>query len=556
MSWLRLEASTVDPDLAEGLQARVADAYWLLARQWQNGEFGGEDAANPLFMSIKGRYLPLDGLRIGDGPPVALDAPLEPLVEREPVRAGPAGARVAAELGQLLLRALGGAGVADTMIAKLRSAFSIALPADDGLDPPGRRRLELLARAAVDGVAVARTLRSAGVLSALPAFAAAQPAEKQAIDAAGATWLARADAAFSEPAGTGAWDASRMEYTFRVGATTGSGEIELSADGYRGGRLEWYHFDWADGRTLAADDATAQTHDAELLPAPLRFRGMPADRFWEFENAAVYYGGIDAAPEDLGRIAVAGYATLYGDDWYLIPIRLEGGTLAQVTELEVVDDFGRVTPVSAAAVADGAERAFRFFEITGDPGPDAAAPVAPLLLIPPTIETAEAARPLEDVGFLRDEAANLAWAVEHRVESSTGRPVDLAARRPAPAASMASDDRWRFMLSTGAPDNWVPLVPVRTGDDGAIAFQRGRVAGAAGSRGALGRVLEPQRRLIVHEEEVPYEGARVVRRFQSTRGPDGRLHVWVGRRKGPGRGPGSSTLAFDTIDRGSASSLR
>ena len=549
MTWLRLEASTVDPDLVEGLQARVADAYWLLARQWQNGEFGGEDAANPLFMSIEGRYVPLTSVRIGDGPPVAVDAPLEPLVEREPVRAGPAGARVAAELGQLLLRALAGVAVPATMLTKLRTAFPIALPADDGLDPAGRRRLELLARASLDGTGVARTLGPAGLLSTLPAFAAAQPAMKRRIDAAGRAWLARAGAAFSEPAGAGAWVPSRMEYEFRVGATTGSGEIELSADGYPGGRLEWYHFDWADGPPLATDDATAGTHDAELLPSPLRFRGMPASRFWEFEDGAVYYGGIDAAPEDLGRIAVAGYATLYGDDWYVIPIRLPGGTLAQVLELTVVDDFGRRTPIPAAAVADGSERAFRFFEITGDPGPGAVAPVAPLLLIPPTVETTDAARPLEDVGFLRDEAANLAWAVEHRVVSSTGRPVDLAARRPPPAAS-AAGDRWRFVLSTGAPDNWVPLVPVRIGDDGAIAFQRGRVASAAGSRGALGRVLEPQRRLILHEEEVPYEGARVVRRFQSTRGPDGRLHVWVGRRKGAGRGPGTSTLAFDTIDRG------
>ena len=555
MSWLRLEASTVDPDLDEGLQAQVADAYWLLARQWQNGEFGGEDAANPLFMSIEGRYLPLDSARIGDGPPVAVDAPLEPMVEREPVRAGPAGVRVAAELGQLLLRALAGAGVPATMLAKLRSAFPVTLPADDGLDPPGRRRLELLARVAIDGVAVARTLGPAGVLSTLPAFADAQPTVKRRIDTAGTAWLARAGAAFSEPVGAGAWDASRMEYVFGVGATTGAGEIELSADGYHGGRLEWYHFDWAHGRPLAPDDATAQTHDADLLAAPLRFRGMPASRFWEFENGAVYYGGIDAAPEDLGRIAVAAYATLYGEDWYLIPIRLEGGTLAQVLQLTVVDDFGRRTTVPAAAVEDGAERAFRFFEITGDPGPDAAAPLAPLLLIPPTVETTDAARPLEDVGFLRDEAANLAWAVEHRVESVTGRPVDLAARRAAPAPSSASGDRWRFVLSTGAPDNWVPLVPVRVGDDGAIAFQRGRVASAEGSRGALGRVLEPHRRLIVHEEEVPYEGARVLRRFQSARGPDGRLHVWIGRRKGAGRGPGTSTLAFDTIDRGPEQAL-
>ena len=548
MNWQRIEAATVDPDLDEGLEARIADPYWMLARQWQTGEFGGEDAANPLFMSIRGRYVPLDSVRIGGRPidrMTALDAPLEPVIEREPVRGGPSGARVAAELGQLLLRALVAAQVPVKWGDDLRAAFPVRLPADDELDPEGRRRLELLARLSLDGVAAAAAVAPDALLSTLPALAAAPQALRSRIDAVGRAWLPLARGAFSEPGGQRAWAPSRMEYRFTVGATTAAGPLELAADGYHGGRLEWYHFDWKSGGGFGLDEPGASDHTAELLPAPLRYRGMPASRFWEFENRDVYFGGVDAAPEDLARLAVAGYATLYGDDWYMIPIRLEAGTLAQVEELLVVDDFGRETPVEAAAVRDGARRAFRFFEITGDPGPGRGA--APLLLIPPTVETTDAARPLEDVRFVRDEAANLAWAVEQRVESVTGRPVDLGARGRAPAPPPAADDRWRYALSTAVPENWVPLVPVRIGGaTGAVAFQRGRIGG----RGARGHVLEPQVRLLINEEEIPREGTRVVRRFQSARGPDGRLHVWVGRRKGPGRGEGSSRLEFDRIDRG------
>lgn len=170
-----------------------------------------------------------------------------------------------------------------------------------------------------------------------------------------------------------------------------------------------------------------------------------------------------------------------------------------------------------------------------------------MLPIPPTVETTDAARPLEDVRFLRDEASNLAWAVEHRVESATGRPVDLGAYGGAPTSAAGENDRWRYVVATAAPENRVPLVPVRIGDeDRPIALQRARIGG----QGARGRVLEPQTRLLVDEEEVPREGARVVRRFQSARGPDGRLHVRVGRRKGPGRGEGSSRLELDAVDRG------
>jgi hypothetical protein len=551
MNWQRIEAATIDPDLDQGLEARIADPYWLLARQWQTGEFGGEDAANPLFMSIRGRYVPLDSVRIGGrpiDPATALDAPLEPVVEREPVRGGPAGARVAAELGQMLLRGLAAAQVPVKWRNDLRTAYPVSLPPDDELDPQGRRRLELLARLSLDGVAAAAAVAPNAVLSTLPALTAAPQALRTKFDAVGRAWLPIARGAFSEPGAQRAWAPSRMEYRFSVGATTASGPLELSADGYGGGQLEWYHFDWRSG-TGFAEKELGESHSAELLPTPLRFRGMPASRFWEFENSDVYFGGVDAAPEDLARLAVAGYATLYGDDWYLIPIRLQAGTLAQVEELVVIDDYGRETPVTATAVHDGAGRAFRFFEITGDPGPARGA--APLLLIPPTVETTDAARPLEDVRFLRDEAANLAWAVEDRVESVTGRAVDLAARAGAPASAGATGDRWRYAVATAVPENWVPLVPVRIGGDtGPIAFQRGRVGTGEGTRGARGRVLEPRVRLLINEEEIPREGARVVRRFQSARGADGRLHVWVGRQKGPGRGQGSSSLEFDTIDRG------
>lgn len=53
MSWLRVEGSSQDPDLTEGLQAGVADPLWTLARQWQVAEFHGEDAASPVLVSAE-----------------------------------------------------------------------------------------------------------------------------------------------------------------------------------------------------------------------------------------------------------------------------------------------------------------------------------------------------------------------------------------------------------------------------------------------------------------------------------------------------------------------
>ena len=149
MNWERLESATLDPELTEGLEARLGDPAWLLARQCQTGEFRGEDAANPLFIQLEARSVEVDRVVTAEGAEAALEAdtPLEPLVERAPVRRGPGGARVAAELGLILLTALARVRAARALRDGLRERYPLTLAADDGLDPIGRRRLELLAAA-------------------------------------------------------------------------------------------------------------------------------------------------------------------------------------------------------------------------------------------------------------------------------------------------------------------------------------------------------------------------------------------------------------------------
>jgi len=46
-TWMRLEAGTRTGSISTGLQARIYDPLWLLARQWQVGEFQGEDNGSP-----------------------------------------------------------------------------------------------------------------------------------------------------------------------------------------------------------------------------------------------------------------------------------------------------------------------------------------------------------------------------------------------------------------------------------------------------------------------------------------------------------------------------
>ena len=50
-SWMRLEPRSRNPEMNTSLQARIYDPLWLLARQWQLGEFQGEDNGSPVIAS-------------------------------------------------------------------------------------------------------------------------------------------------------------------------------------------------------------------------------------------------------------------------------------------------------------------------------------------------------------------------------------------------------------------------------------------------------------------------------------------------------------------------
>ena len=56
---MRLEPSPREADIDEGLAARVHDPLWMLARQWQFGEFRGDDAGSPSSVAMRGQAHPI-----------------------------------------------------------------------------------------------------------------------------------------------------------------------------------------------------------------------------------------------------------------------------------------------------------------------------------------------------------------------------------------------------------------------------------------------------------------------------------------------------------------
>jgi hypothetical protein len=54
--------------------------------------------------------------------------------------------------------------------------------------------------------------------------------------------------------------------------------------------------------------------------------GMPAERWWEFEDTTVNLPAIGAGPPDLARLLVVEFANVYGNDHWVVPRGTECGT--------------------------------------------------------------------------------------------------------------------------------------------------------------------------------------------------------------------------------------
>jgi hypothetical protein len=291
---------------------------------------------------------------------------------------------------------------------------------------------------------------------------------------------------------------------------------------------------------------------SRTLATRLRYPGMPANRLWEFEDAAVNLGSVSAEPHDLARMLLIEYAMTAGTDWLIVPLDAPHGSVTRIDDLTYTTVFGesyRVEPAGAAIRGDG----WRMFNVTSASPPEGPAqPLTPRtelmgLVIPPALLEVAESPPVEDVIFFRDETANLVWAVERTVTAASG---DARSRRvePSPEPSRTpgsvSGVELDYSLLTTVPAGWVPFVPAPGIGARAVDVLRARLGDAPD--GAVGQLLASPRLVRLRDGEVPREGVTVRRVTALARRGDGSYVRWVTRRVSTGLGEGSSGLAYDS----------
>ena len=452
--WMRLEPRTrnepSESGLESGLEARTADPCWMIARQWQFGELQGEDAGSPVSVRAELDQLPFTRFRPGArraGAPAhdydPRELPLEALVEREAVH--PLPLRLAATAGQHFLRLLAKYGV-DKYHGRFVRAFALQAPppADaDKLLAADRAFLAVMSHRVPDANKLYAVLKPVldEPVPRLPDKPSVDPADRGNVALAGIEWLRWFESLYSEPENDSrlpstvpAWVPERQEYAFAVAAEEEEGQLVLEADEYTEGDLDWYVFDRMPDASLGRTSSARTTRriSRTVIPTPVRYRGMPSTRWWEFEDGRVNFGAAEAEATDLVRLLLIEYSISHGDDWFVMPIELELGAAYRALSVVVTDTFGERTLIRPYTEVDGPGSPWRMFETAlhrdapGSGSDTLPTPEAPLLVYPPVLVNSIPGQAIEEVHLLRDEMANMAWAVEEKVESPVGFALDRA----------------------------------------------------------------------------------------------------------------------------------
>ena len=149
---------------------------------------------------------------------------------------------------------------------------------------------------------------------------------------------------------------------------------------------------------------------------------MPANRWWEFEDRQIDFGAVSVEPEDLVSLVMVEFALIYGNDWFIVPVELDIGSLTRIRSLKVIDSFGEtitIPPFTSPAAPAGAWRMFSLATDARYPANGAAQ--SDVLFLPPTLGPSLQGQPVEEVVLMRDEMANLAWAIEPSSRTAPAR---------------------------------------------------------------------------------------------------------------------------------------
>jgi hypothetical protein len=268
--WNRLEGRPRAHDFDRALKAEVRDALWMLSRQWQMGEFRGEDAGSPVMARMCIDTAAIERFQADGGAvePLGLQQPLEARVERRALALRAGAQYLSLDLrmvvGRRWLKRLKREFDAGGLTADYRDAYvgEYAVPVPDPTNvadalvcahPDVWQEASVAAERAMDGIALLEYVAEPGHNAFDNVDADSDDEDKlaqMADDLQG--WFSEL---ILQPArdAADAWIPSRLEYQFGCEATLAEGNSVMHAEEYYQGTLDWYALERRPGETQIGD---------------------------------------------------------------------------------------------------------------------------------------------------------------------------------------------------------------------------------------------------------------------------------------------------------------
>ena len=595
-TWNRLEGRTRAEDFDRAMKAEVRDALWMISRQWQMGEFIGDDAGSPVLAKAHitttklNKYKPVNG----EVQEFEDDIPIETKVEHQPIVFKQGSHDISLDIrllmGRQWLKLIN--KVEPALKSKFIDNYGIIRP-DPNMEKDATicahvkvwQQFAAVAGRSMDGYLLYGYLKDNSGNHAYDLMIAdVNEDQKTAIDKIALQFINWFEKLYYQPLDkpNPSWQPEYLEYQFSCSATHKGNEKVLHAEEYYHGHLDWYNLDISSkqhslstevGESESVTESPESSITRSFIPTSVTFGGMPNSRWWTFENWQTDLSFVKPDTQDLNKLLLLDFMLVYSNDWFLLPVTLPIGSIANVKGMTVRNVFGENTWIEAAGKGSD-EDWNRWNMYTHNIKGSEDVPADLSLVVLPAAKKVLEGKPFEEIYMLRDEIANMVWGVESRVPLATGK--SKSGREAASELknklqhlkgeakeheSSENDAKIRYQIVNSVPEQWIPFLPVHLDNQmREIQLQRAAMPRILENDTEIPKKIEPRTSLLrhgldqgggehyyIHEQEVPRAGIKVSKSFQRTRWYYGKVYNWIGIRKQVGRGGGSSGLAFDQI---------
>jgi len=375
------------------------------------------------------------------------------------------------------------------------------------------------------------------------------------------------------------WDPTRLEYRFGIK----NQDTKLNAHEYDGNQLDWFNFDLDNLGEIEQEE-----QNVSLKPSPVDFPGIPHARWWKFEDKNMDLSQISRPFLNYLQVMLLGFGLIYSNDWFILPIKQKIGHIRKLKKIKIIDSFGLVSEANPVIDSSKEKTKWEVFTLSRSEGKQSDGRI---FYLPNCVYRGMESKPIEQVSFMRDEMANLAWAIEQKYQNqdkeiinrndephqiycqicrdqfSSERQLILHFEEKHPTYWDIQEEKIvekidvkgdgepgkRFLgpldlyqLMSFIPKHWIPFIPRSKNNNGEIMLRRGRtIVDLNGNTQYNGQILKESKH--IYEEEIPRAGILVKRVIQLVRGTDGKIYIWKSRKKETDMRRKTSGLMFDRL---------